>query len=129
MGMLQAARQGRWINRPKTGSDLAAIKTFLLEQSSLLVWHGSIHLHMGRVAQAVAYLREVQQRIQGGQIHDATNGGVHGVLGHAYWLQGQWDLAAIAIRLALELPHDVIKDRITARYTDGLLWIDLPKTR
>jgi HSP20 family protein len=27
----------------------------------------------------------------------------------------------------VELPHDVIKDRITARYTDGMLWIDLPK--
>ena len=27
----------------------------------------------------------------------------------------------------VELPHNVIKERITARYTDGLLWIDLPK--
>ena len=27
----------------------------------------------------------------------------------------------------VELPHDVIKDRITARYVDGLLWIELPK--
>ena len=27
----------------------------------------------------------------------------------------------------VELPHDVIKERITARYTDGLLWIELPK--
>ena len=27
----------------------------------------------------------------------------------------------------VELPHDVIKERITARYVDGLLWIELPK--
>jgi HSP20 family molecular chaperone IbpA len=27
----------------------------------------------------------------------------------------------------VELPPDVVKDRITARYTDGLLWIELPK--
>jgi HSP20 family protein len=27
----------------------------------------------------------------------------------------------------VELPHDVIRDRISARYIDGLLWIDLPK--
>ena len=27
----------------------------------------------------------------------------------------------------VELPRDVIKERITARYTDGLLWIELPK--
>jgi HSP20 family protein len=27
----------------------------------------------------------------------------------------------------VELPHDVITDQITARYVDGLLWIDLPK--
>jgi HSP20 family protein len=28
----------------------------------------------------------------------------------------------------VDLPNDVHKDRITARYTDGLLWIELPKT-
>jgi HSP20 family protein len=27
----------------------------------------------------------------------------------------------------VELPHDVVKERITARYLDGLLWIELPK--
>ena len=27
----------------------------------------------------------------------------------------------------VELPHNVIKESITARYTDGLLWIELPK--
>ncbi|MEA2711971.1 MAG: hypothetical protein QOF78_4572 [Phycisphaerales bacterium] len=27
----------------------------------------------------------------------------------------------------VELPHDVIKEQITARYVDGLLWIELPK--
>ena len=27
----------------------------------------------------------------------------------------------------VELPHDVIKERITAKYADGLLWIELPK--
>jgi len=27
----------------------------------------------------------------------------------------------------VELPHDVVKERITARYVDGLLWIELPK--
>ena len=27
----------------------------------------------------------------------------------------------------VELPHDVVKEDITARYNDGLLWIDLPK--
>ena len=27
----------------------------------------------------------------------------------------------------VELPRDVIKEKITARYVDGLLWIDLPK--
>ena len=27
----------------------------------------------------------------------------------------------------VELPHDVVKERITARYIDGLLWIELPK--
>ena len=27
----------------------------------------------------------------------------------------------------VELPHDVVKESITARYTDGLLWIELPK--
>lgn len=27
----------------------------------------------------------------------------------------------------VELPHDVHTERITARYIDGLLWIDLPK--
>jgi HSP20 family protein len=27
----------------------------------------------------------------------------------------------------VELPHDVVKERITASYNDGLLWIELPK--
>ena len=27
----------------------------------------------------------------------------------------------------VELPHDVIKENISARYIDGMLWIDLPK--
>jgi len=27
----------------------------------------------------------------------------------------------------VELPHNVIKEKITARYVDGLLWIELPK--
>lgn len=27
----------------------------------------------------------------------------------------------------VELPHDVIRDAITARYIDGMLWIELPK--
>ena len=27
----------------------------------------------------------------------------------------------------VELPHDVVKEQITARYIDGLLWIELPK--
>ena len=27
----------------------------------------------------------------------------------------------------VELPHDVIKEQITAKYSDGLLWIELPK--
>ena len=27
----------------------------------------------------------------------------------------------------VELPHDVIKEQITARYVDGMLWIGLPK--
>jgi HSP20 family protein len=27
----------------------------------------------------------------------------------------------------VELPEDVIRERITARYVDGLLWIELPK--
>jgi HSP20 family protein len=27
----------------------------------------------------------------------------------------------------VELPHDVIKEQITAKYTDGFLWIELPK--
>ena len=27
----------------------------------------------------------------------------------------------------VELPHDVIKEQITAKYADGLLWIELPK--
>ncbi len=27
----------------------------------------------------------------------------------------------------VELPHDVVKERIAARYVDGLLWIELPK--
>lgn len=27
----------------------------------------------------------------------------------------------------VELPNDVIKEKITAKYTDGLLWIELPK--
>ncbi|HVT90097.1 MAG TPA: Hsp20/alpha crystallin family protein [Tepidisphaeraceae bacterium] len=28
----------------------------------------------------------------------------------------------------VELPHDVQEDRINAHYTNGLLWIELPKT-
>ena len=28
----------------------------------------------------------------------------------------------------VELPHNVIKENITARYVDGLLWIELPKS-
>ena len=27
----------------------------------------------------------------------------------------------------VELPHDVVKENIAARYVDGLLWIELPK--
>jgi HSP20 family protein len=27
----------------------------------------------------------------------------------------------------VELPHDVVKEKIAARYVDGLLWIELPK--
>lgn len=27
----------------------------------------------------------------------------------------------------VELPHDVIKEQINAKYVDGLLWIELPK--
>ncbi len=27
----------------------------------------------------------------------------------------------------VELPHNVVKEKITARYIDGLLWIELPK--
>jgi HSP20 family molecular chaperone IbpA len=27
----------------------------------------------------------------------------------------------------VELPHDVARDRISAVYRDGLLWIELPK--
>jgi HSP20 family molecular chaperone IbpA len=27
----------------------------------------------------------------------------------------------------VELPHDVVREQIAARYVDGLLWIDLPK--
>ena len=27
----------------------------------------------------------------------------------------------------VELPHDVIKEGINAKYVDGLLWIELPK--
>ena len=27
----------------------------------------------------------------------------------------------------VELPHDVVKEQITAKYVDGLLWIELPK--
>ena len=27
----------------------------------------------------------------------------------------------------VELPHDVVKERIAAKYNDGMLWIELPK--
>ena len=34
---------------------------------------------------------------------------------------------ALAFAREVELPVDVIREQITARYVDGMLWIELPK--
>jgi DNA-binding CsgD family transcriptional regulator len=68
----------------------------------LLAWRGALRTHVGFLTEAVRDLREVQRQVRAG-LTDIADGGFHGILGVAHWLNGEWDLARMCFRLALEV--------------------------
>ncbi len=72
------------------------------EESYLLAWRGALRTHVGLLDDAVRDLREAQRRVQAG-LTDIADGGFHGILGVACWLNGEWDLARMCFRLALDV--------------------------
>lgn len=73
-----------------------------IQQTDLLSWRGALRVHTGFLADGIADLRETQRRILQAGAADQINGGTHGFLGQAYWLNGQWDLARICFRLTAD---------------------------
>jgi len=72
------------------------------EETYLLAWRGALRTHVGFLDDAVRDLRETQRRIQAG-LTDIADGGFSGILGVASWLAGEWDLARMCFRLALDV--------------------------
>lgn len=72
-----------------------------LDATYELAWRGVRSLRRGFFDRAVADLTETQRRIRAGLI-DIVGDSFHAVLGQAYWMLGEWGLARLHVRLALE---------------------------
>lgn len=70
-----------------------------------LAWRGALRYYAGYFEDARADLREVHARYLNG-LTDITDGITHGFLGATHWFTGQWDLAKVSDRLALDVASD-----------------------
>ena len=71
--------------------------------SGLLTWRGGLRMYAGDLRGGIEDFREAQKRLHATQV-DVVSNGVDGMLGMAYWLNGQWDLALVNFNLADEMP-------------------------
>jgi DNA-binding CsgD family transcriptional regulator len=79
-----------------------------LPMTAALAWRGSVLASVGRFNEGIADLAVVTDRIQSGQA-DINGGSMHAMLGRAQWFRGQWSLARVSLRVAVEVsggyPH------------------------
>ena len=78
-----------------------------------LAFRGAVRARMGFLDQAIADLSEAVRRMQIGLI-DIGDGAFHATLGQAYWLRGDWGLARVNFRLAMEISEAFVHPLIIA---------------
>lgn len=72
------------------------------EMTFVLGWRGLLSMVLGLFDDALADQQEVLHRVRGGVAADTSAGGIRPYLATALWSVGQWDLARVQLRTAVD---------------------------
>lgn len=84
-----------------------------VEATTLLSWRGTVRANMGQFSEAVADLDELIERMQKG-LAEFSSGVFHAELARAHWYAGDWALARLNVRLALDLSGEFLHPIVAA---------------
>jgi DNA-binding CsgD family transcriptional regulator len=85
------------------------------DRTELLAWRGTVRSAAGQFNLAITDLTEATDRIQRG-LHEVGGGTFHAMLGYAHWFRGNWPMARLNFRIAVdfgsEVPHPVVRSML-----------------